>query len=90
MGSIRWYTERVSYTSLRRARSGRRSLVQSDDRHWRSYGCIRLRRDLTPEEILLRFKKVMGREMTPEEKHRFFLVEAPEALSARLNLSDKS
>jgi len=45
---------------------------------------------LTPEEILLRFKKVMGREMTPEEKHRFFLVEPPEAVAARLNPSDKS
>jgi hypothetical protein len=28
---------------------------------------------MTPEEIMHRFKKVMGREMTPEEKHSFFL-----------------
>jgi hypothetical protein len=28
---------------------------------------------LTPEEIMHRFKKIMGREMTPEEKHSFFL-----------------
>jgi hypothetical protein len=28
---------------------------------------------MTPEEITHRFKKVMGREMTPEEKHSFFL-----------------
>jgi hypothetical protein len=27
----------------------------------------------THEEILLRFKKIIGREMTSEEKHRFFL-----------------
>jgi hypothetical protein len=28
---------------------------------------------LTPEEIMRRFKKIMGREMTPEEKQSFFL-----------------
>jgi hypothetical protein len=28
---------------------------------------------LTHEEILLRFKKVLGRDMTTEEKHHFFL-----------------
>jgi hypothetical protein len=28
---------------------------------------------LTTEEILLRFRKVIGRDMTPEEKDRFFL-----------------
>jgi hypothetical protein len=28
---------------------------------------------LTHEEILLRFKKVLGRDMTPEERHAFFL-----------------
>ena len=28
---------------------------------------------LTHEEMLLRFKKVLGRDMTAEEKHRFFL-----------------
>jgi hypothetical protein len=28
---------------------------------------------LTHEEILDRFKKVLGRDMTPEEKQRFFL-----------------
>jgi hypothetical protein len=32
---------------------------------------------LTPEEILLRFRKIMGRDMTPEEKHRFFLPPEP-------------
>ncbi|MCU1301691.1 MAG: hypothetical protein JWQ87_1975 [Candidatus Sulfotelmatobacter sp.] len=45
---------------------------------------------LTPEEILLRFKKIMGRDMTPEEKHRFFLVDPLEALAPRLNPSDKA
>ena len=45
---------------------------------------------MTHEEILLRFKKVMGRDMTPEEKHRFFLPDPPEVVAARLNLSDKS
>jgi hypothetical protein len=45
---------------------------------------------LTPEEILLRFKKVMGRDMTPDEKHRFFLPEPPDVVAARLNLNDKS
>jgi hypothetical protein len=28
---------------------------------------------LTPEEILLRFRKITGRDMTPEEKDCFFL-----------------
>jgi hypothetical protein len=28
---------------------------------------------LTHEEVLLRFKKVFGRDMTPEERHSFFL-----------------
>jgi hypothetical protein len=28
---------------------------------------------MTPEEILVRFKKVIGRDMTPAEKHKFFL-----------------
>jgi hypothetical protein len=28
---------------------------------------------LTHEEILRRFRKIMGRDMTPEEKRRFFL-----------------
>jgi hypothetical protein len=28
---------------------------------------------LTHEEVLLRFKKIIGREMTPEEKLSFFL-----------------
>ena len=28
---------------------------------------------LTHEEIVHRFKKVLGRDMTPEEKDRFFL-----------------
>jgi hypothetical protein len=28
---------------------------------------------LNPEEILLRFKKVLGRDMTPEERRDFFL-----------------
>jgi hypothetical protein len=33
---------------------------------------------LTHEEIQLRFKKIMGREMTPKEKKDFFLpLEAP-------------
>ena len=34
---------------------------------------------LTHEEVLLRFKKVLGREMTPEERSMFFL--PPEAPS---------
>lgn len=32
---------------------------------------------LSPKEILLRFKRIMGREMTPNEKRKFFL--PPEA-----------
>jgi hypothetical protein len=28
---------------------------------------------MTAEEIMHRFKKIMGREMTPKEKHSFFL-----------------
>jgi hypothetical protein len=32
---------------------------------------------LTHEEIMLRFKKVLGRDMTPEERHRFFLPPEP-------------
>jgi hypothetical protein len=28
---------------------------------------------LTPEEVLLRFKKILGRDMTPAEKDAFFL-----------------
>jgi hypothetical protein len=39
---------------------------------------------MTPEEALLRFKKVMGREMTPEEKHKFFLPEPPEVVAERI------
>jgi hypothetical protein len=38
---------------------------------------------MTPEEILFRFKKVMGTDMTPEEKHRFFLPESPETLERK-------
>jgi len=39
---------------------------------------------LTPEEILLRFKRIMGRDMTTEEKHRFFLPpESPEVVGER-------
>ena len=30
--------------------------------------------ELTPEEILRRFKHVFGRDMTPEERSVFFLV----------------
>ena len=29
--------------------------------------------DLTPEEILRRFKRIFGRDMTPEERSLFFL-----------------
>ena len=28
---------------------------------------------LTHEEVVLRFRKVLGRDMTPEERHSFFL-----------------
>jgi hypothetical protein len=45
---------------------------------------------MTPEEILLRFKKIMGRDMTPEEKHKFFLPGPPEVVASRFHLSDKS
>ena len=45
---------------------------------------------MTAEEILLRFKKVMGRDMTPEEKHKFFLPEAPDVVDERLKIRTKS
>jgi hypothetical protein len=45
---------------------------------------------MTPEEILLRFKKVMGRDMTPEEKHKFFLPEPPDVVHERLKIRPKS
>jgi len=45
---------------------------------------------MTPEETLRRFKKVMGRDMTPDERQRFFLLKHPEAVAPRLNLSDES
>lgn len=32
---------------------------------------------MTHEEIRHRFKNIMGRDMTPEEKHKFFLPETP-------------
>jgi hypothetical protein len=32
---------------------------------------------LTHEEILFRFKKVLGRDMAPEERHLFFLLPEP-------------
>ena len=35
---------------------------------------------LTHEEILLRFKKVFGRDMTAEERHSFFLPPELESL----------
>lgn len=44
---------------------------------------------LTPEEILLRFKKIMGRDMTPEETHKFFMPESPEVVAERIKLLDK-
>ena len=34
---------------------------------------------LTSEEILERFRRLFGRDMTPEEKHMFFIPEVPEA-----------
>ena len=45
---------------------------------------------MTAEEILLRFKKVMGRDMTPEEKHKFFLPEHPDVVDERLKIRPKS
>jgi hypothetical protein len=47
--------------------------VQSDDRHGRLFHDYE--EPLTPEEIVRRFKKVLGRDMTPEERHQFFLPE---------------
>jgi hypothetical protein len=44
---------------------------------------------MTAEEILLRFKKVMGRDMTPEEKHKFFLPEPPDVVAERLKIRPK-
>jgi len=41
---------------------------------------------LTPEEIVLRFKKVIGRDVTPEEKHMFFLPETPHGTHERINI----
>jgi hypothetical protein len=49
--------------------------VQSDD--WALEALLTAAFDnedtLTHDEIQHRFKKIMGREMTPEEKHSFFL-----------------
>jgi len=45
---------------------------------------------MTPEEILLRFQKIMGRDMTAEEQRRFFLPEPPDVVAERLNLRTKS
>ena len=45
---------------------------------------------MTAEEILLRFTKVMGRDMTPEEKHKFFLPEPPAVVAERLKIRPKS
>jgi hypothetical protein len=46
---------------------------------------------LTPEEVLLRFKKIMGREMTPEEKHSFFVsTEPPEVEAERLKFHQRT
>ena len=46
---------------------------------------------MTPEAILLRFKKVMGRTMSPEEMYEFFLLpEHPAVVAERLNLNDES
>jgi hypothetical protein len=38
---------------------------------------------MTHEEILLRFLKIMGRDMTPEEKNKFFLPEPPAVVAER-------
>jgi len=45
---------------------------------------------LTPEEVLLRFKKIIGRDMTPEEKHRFFLPETPHRADERINIRQRA
>jgi hypothetical protein len=45
---------------------------------------------LTPEEIMIRFKKIMGRDMTPEEKHKFFLPEPPEVVAERIKIRAKT
>jgi len=37
---------------------------------------------LTAEQVLIRFKKIMGRNMTPEEKRHFILPPDPEDHSA--------
>jgi hypothetical protein len=34
---------------------------------------------LTHEEVMRRFRKVLGRDMTPEERHAFFLPPEPPA-----------
>ena len=44
---------------------------------------------MTHEEILLRFKKIMGRDMTLDEKHKFFLPEPPDVVAERLKIGPK-
>jgi hypothetical protein len=34
---------------------------------------------LTQQEVLIRFKKIFGRELTPEERHDFMLTPEPSA-----------
>jgi hypothetical protein len=43
---------------------------------------------MTPEDILLRFQRIMGRDMTPEERHSFFLPELPETLEQKHHRGD--
>jgi hypothetical protein len=46
---------------------------------------------LAPEEVLLRFKKIIGRDMTPEEKHKFFLpTGSPEVVDERNKLHQRA
>ena len=47
-----------------------------------------LYQSLTHAEILLRFKKVFGRDMTPDERDRFFLPPNPSSASGPDTSSD--
>jgi hypothetical protein len=46
-------------------------------------------KSLTPEEIMIRFKKIMGTDVTPEERHSCFLPEPCEVVAKRIKVRAK-